>query len=258
MLTFESNVINGVPVEVRIIPNTNKDVRPGYAMTPKYVTAHETDNTDAGANADAHAKFLYNQAVGTTSRVACWHITVDENKAIQHIPFDENAWAAGDGGNGTGNRQSIHMELCVNAGGNFEKTKDNAARIAAYLLNRFNIPVSTNFVQHNKWSGKNCPSTIRATGAWPALVAKVQEYQKGVVKMAATYVRTGGYAGDALKEVHGLLLQKNWGYTPARKSDGTLEFTVGGFTSDAPSQAALAELEQFLVGHKYWYDKFTV
>ncbi|MCP8969733.1 M15 family metallopeptidase [Ectobacillus ponti] len=83
---------------------------------------------------------------------------------------------------------------------------------------------------------------------------------KEVMKMAqlVTFVRTGGYSGDALKEVHGLLLQKNWGYTPARKSDGTLEFVVGGFTADAPSQAALAELVAFLQARSYWYDTFTM
>ena len=39
------------------------------------------------------------------------------------------------------------------------------------LIQRHGIPLA-NVVQHNRWSGKDCPKTIRATaGAWEAFLA---------------------------------------------------------------------------------------
>ena len=45
-----------------IVPKGNENIRPGYAMNPKYITIHETDNYSVGANARNHAIYLYNQA----------------------------------------------------------------------------------------------------------------------------------------------------------------------------------------------------
>src|SRR4051812_44950836 len=94
-----------------LIPASNKETRPGIPMTPKYITVHETDNTAAGANAYAHARLQYNG----NSRTASWHYTVDDHEIWQSIPDNEVAWHAGDGGNGTGNRESLAVEICVNS-----------------------------------------------------------------------------------------------------------------------------------------------
>ena len=39
-----------------------------------------------------------------------YHLAVDENQAIQGLPFDRNGWHAGDG-NGQGNRKHIGIEI---------------------------------------------------------------------------------------------------------------------------------------------------
>ncbi|WML41246.1 N-acetylmuramoyl-L-alanine amidase [Neobacillus sp. OS1-2] len=101
----------------RFIPASNKETRPGIKMIPKYITIHETDNPGAGADASAHARL---QERGN-DRTASWHLQIDDHEAIQSIPFNEIAWAAGDGRNGPGNQTSIHIEICVNADGNFQK-----------------------------------------------------------------------------------------------------------------------------------------
>jgi hypothetical protein len=140
----------------RFIPASNTKTRPGIKMTPKYITIHETDNTAPRANAEAHARL---QESGN-DRTASWHLTVDDQYAIQSIPFDEVAWHAGDG-RGPGNMTSIALEICVNSDGDYKKAVANAAEVTRQLMQQFNIPVS-NVVQHNHWSGKNCPYIMRS------------------------------------------------------------------------------------------------
>lgn len=137
-------------------------------MTPKYITIHETANTSKGANAKAHANLLYS---GNQSRVASWHFTVDDREIYQHLPTNEIGYHAGDGG-GSGNRQSIGIEICVNSDGNFTKAKANAAWLVRHLLTKHNIPIG-NVVQHNRWSGKNCPANLRKSG-WSAFINQIK------------------------------------------------------------------------------------
>ncbi len=146
-------------IKQKLIPKNLTDTRPGIPMSPTYITIHETDNTDKGATASAHAIL---QANGN-NRTASWHYSVDDKEIWQSIPDNEVAWACGDGANGTGNRHSISVEICVNSDGNFEKAKQNAIWLVQYLMDKHNISI-TNVVQHNKWSGKNCPRKLRASG----------------------------------------------------------------------------------------------
>ena len=73
----------------RFIPASNTDTRPGIKMVPKYITIHETDNPNPGADAEAHARL---QERGN-DRSASWHLQIDDHEAIQSIPFNEVAWA---------------------------------------------------------------------------------------------------------------------------------------------------------------------
>ena len=154
-----------VSIIEQIIPSTNAN-RPGGNYTKSYITIHETGNKAAGAGAKNHANWLSNGANGEIG----YHYTVDDHEIYHHIPDNEKAWHAGDGGSGTGNLHSIGIELCVNADGDFEQTKKNAAWLVAKLMEDYSIPIG-NVVQHNHWSGKNCPQTIRETGTWDAFLA---------------------------------------------------------------------------------------
>jgi N-acetylmuramoyl-L-alanine amidase len=155
-------------IKQKLIPASLKDTRPGIAMKPVYITIHETDNTNKGADAEAHARL---QSSGN-NRNASWHYTVDEHEIWQSIPDDEVAWHAGDGSNGTGNRKSLAIEICVNQDGDFEKAKTNAAWLARYLMDKHKIVIE-NVVQHHKWSGKNCPRNLRNNG-WNAFINQIK------------------------------------------------------------------------------------
>ncbi|MFP3822282.1 N-acetylmuramoyl-L-alanine amidase, partial [Bacillus sp. SIMBA_008] len=48
-----------VKITQDFIPAGNNN-RPGYAMTPIYITVHNTANTAVGANAKSHASYVKN------------------------------------------------------------------------------------------------------------------------------------------------------------------------------------------------------
>lgn len=144
--------------------------RPGYKMDPKYITIHDTANTQTGADAAAHARYVKN----TPNLLASWHFTVDDKIIYQHLPLNENGWHGGDGVNGAGNRQSIGIEICENRNGDRKKAEANAAWLTAKLLVDFNLPIAA-VKQHYNWSGKNCPRVLRArVGGWAGFWAAVQ------------------------------------------------------------------------------------
>ncbi len=150
-----------------------KLIQPGSANRPstrkvEYITIHETGNYSKGADADAHATYLAS-AAAVTAKVS-WHYTVDDKKAICHVPDGEIAWHCGST---TGNATSIGIEICVNEGGDFEAAIKNAAELTGELLKKYGL-TTAKVVQHNYWSGKDCPKTIRATGRWEEFLAMVR------------------------------------------------------------------------------------
>ena len=83
----------------------------------------KTGNAAKGADAAAHGAYL-DSAAGEDDLVS-WHYTVDDHAIVQHLPDYETAYHAGDGKDGPGNATSIAVEICVNAGGDFEAAKAN-------------------------------------------------------------------------------------------------------------------------------------
>ncbi len=128
--------------------------RPRYAMDPAYITVHNTANTEKGANAAMHARYVKNPETATS-----WHFTVDDKEIYQHLPLNENGWHAGDGNRGTGNRKSIGIEICENSDGDFEKAVANAQWLIKKLMKEQGISLA-NVVPHQHWSGKYCPRKL--------------------------------------------------------------------------------------------------
>ena len=84
-------------------------------------------------------------------------------------------------GRGKGNTESISIEICVNLDGDYNQSVENGAKLAALILKEENIDIS-NMVQHNYWTGKNCPEQIRACKngiCWSHFVEKVKGYLNG-------------------------------------------------------------------------------
>lgn len=187
--------------------------RPGGINPCRYITIHETGNKASGADAEAHGTYL-NSSAGEADLVS-WHYTVDDHAIVQHLPDGETAYHAGDGKAGTGNAQSIGIEICVNADGDFAKAKANAAALVRLLIEEHGIPIA-NVVQHNRWNGKDCPYTIRHTaGAWEAFLAlcggesaaetdrKTVQERFGLADETMDYLEAYKYGADLLKKLAG-------------------------------------------------------
>lgn len=122
--------------------------------TRRYITLHQTGNTDPTATAAAHA----NLQTRGNSRTASWHYTVDDREIVQSLHDTVPAWHAGTA---VGNWNSIGIEMCVNQGSNYLATLQNAAWLVRTLMTRHNIALS-HVVQHHHWSRKDCPDQLRA------------------------------------------------------------------------------------------------
>ena len=205
---------NGIAIQTYLI-DQEADNRPGGSNPCKYITIHETGNAAKGADAVAHAAYLDSDA-GKRDMVS-WHYTVDDHAIVQHLPDYETAYHAGDGKDGPGNTTSIGIEICVNAGGDFEAAKANAAALVRLLMEEHGIPLD-NVVQHNRWNGKDCPKTIRATaGAWEAFLALCRGETANVSKLDTDvdtlanvgiidqpdYWKAGNYSKDTVEALIG-------------------------------------------------------
>lgn len=206
---------NGIAIQEHIISDGRKN-RPGRDTNPDtYITIHETGNAAKGADAAAHGAYL-DSAAGEDDLVS-WHYTVDDHAIVQHLPDYETAYHAGDGKDGPGNTTSIGIEICVNAGGDFAQAQANAASLVRLLMEEHGIPLD-NVVQHNRWNGKDCPKTIRATaGAWEAFLALCRGETANVSKLDTDvdtlanvgiidqpdYWKAGNYSKDTVEALIG-------------------------------------------------------
>ena len=200
-------------------PVVSSGARPGIKMSKCIgVTIHNTDNSGAGADAKAHANLLKNS---WKNKQQSWHFAVDVNGAYQSIPTDEIAWHAGDGGSGKGNTQTIAIEICMNSDGDLEKATDNAAQLAAQQLKEKGLSADKLY-QHHDWSGKNCPSQIRAGQPydWSTFKSKVAAYYNGSTSASKPGAGTGSGSNSSKKTVSQLadeVIAGKWGNGTARK-----------------------------------------
>jgi N-acetylmuramoyl-L-alanine amidase len=131
------------------------DVTYGYGNPCDYIIIHETANTSAGADADAHA----NLQRGGNSRSASWQYQVDDKEIVQSFRDDAKCWHAGSS---FYNKNGIGIEICVNSDGDFKKAVANAAYLVRTLMKRHGIPKSR-VLQHKTTSGwKDCPKYLRS------------------------------------------------------------------------------------------------
>lgn len=75
-----------------------------------------------------------------------------------------------------GNLNSVGIETCVNYGGDYTKTMRVNAYLVAKLLCEFNLGIDR-VKQHNSFSGKDCPMTIRHANRWEEFINLVEIYK---------------------------------------------------------------------------------
>jgi N-acetylmuramoyl-L-alanine amidase CwlA len=165
------------------IPAGNSN-RPGTRITAVLITIHNTDNDSAGADAAAHAK--YQKGADARRREVSWHFTVDDKAVFQSLPTNEKGWHAG---NGEGNRTSIGIEICMNQGLDEAKAYRKAALLTAVMATQLKIKVPSGIVQHNHWTGKDCPVVLRhKPNGWKGFLDAVAAFKRDLTPVEAANI----------------------------------------------------------------------
>lgn len=150
----------------KFIPTEKYGVKAPYAMTPQYVTIHNTANDATALNEIAYMTRNDNQT--------SYHVAIDDVHAVQAIPFSRNAWHCGDG-QGNGNRKSIGIEICYSKSGGdqYYAAEENAVEYTAYVLKQYGWGVDK-VKWHRDWSGKHCPHRMIDEGRLDSFKQRVQ------------------------------------------------------------------------------------
>lgn len=136
----------------------------------KYIVIHDTANISKGADSEAHFKYF-----NGGNRNSSADFFADDKKILQINDYTKYAtWHVGDGKGkyGITNQNSVGIEICVNADGNYDKAFLSAVELTKYLMKELNIPAE-NVVRHFDASKKNCPASMN-NGDW----AKWEEFKK--------------------------------------------------------------------------------
>ncbi|GAA0199477.1 peptidoglycan DD-metalloendopeptidase family protein [Glutamicibacter creatinolyticus] len=156
-----------------------------------YITCHETANERVGADAQAHADLQSNGG----ARQASWHVQVDGKQAIRSYPDTAQCWHAGKD---EGNRNSLAVEICVNADGDY----DAAFKLAAEVVRDWRIKHKlgrSDVKQHNYWTGKDCPHKMRLANRWEEFLDLTEPTGKDNIPM-----------GHMISPFEGRLTQNHW------------------------------------------------
>ena len=157
-------------------PSSMYPYKSPYAMRPTSITVHNTGNVANARNEVAYMNNNYNYV--------SYHVAIDEKEAVQAIPFNRNAFAAGDGiGLNSGNRTSIHIEICYSMdngysgakSARYKKAEDNAALYIAHVLKQYGWGIDR-LKRHYDWSRKDCPHKMHATNSYQAFKNLVKKY----------------------------------------------------------------------------------
>ncbi len=149
----------------------NRPNRPFAGGLAAFITIHQTGNPRPSADAHAHARWMASEAPYS------WHATIDDREVWQSLDWGEQGWHAGDGAGGPGNTTSIGLEICMHQGVDEAAADLNAAWLTARL--RLGGHGYQGIVQHNHWTGKNCPALIRAgPGRWERFLEQVARFEE--------------------------------------------------------------------------------
>lgn len=144
--------------------------RKGAAI--KYLVIHDTGNASKGADAMSHYRYF-----NGGNRNASAHYFVDDKQVVQLVGDSLSAWHVGDGRGryGITNANSLGIEMCINADGDYAKMYYHTVELAKNIMRKFNIPIER-VVRHYDASRKSCPNHMRNSNwqAWAQFKKDIQ------------------------------------------------------------------------------------
>lgn len=168
-----------ISVKQILLSESKYDLKSPYPMQAEYITIH---NTAMDAPAINEVKFM----IGNTSSTS-FHFAIDDQMVVQGVPVNRNAYHAGDGKNGEGNRKSIGIEICFSKSGGerYRKAEALATQFVAQLLHERKWGIDR-VKSHKHWTEigvekgyssyvKNCPHRILDEGRWDFFLEAVSK-----------------------------------------------------------------------------------
>lgn len=159
-------------IKQKLVSQDKYNIKCPYEMkNVEYITIHNTAN-------DASAMNEVSYMISNNNQVS-FHYAVDDKEIVQGIPENRNAWANGDGANGTGNRKSISIEICYSKSGGdrFIQAEKNCAKFVASLLKKYGLGIDR-VKKHQDWNGKYCPHRTLDMG-WNRFLKMVEQAYNG-------------------------------------------------------------------------------
>lgn len=140
----------------------------------KYIVIHDTGNKSKGANANAHFNYF-----NGGNRQSSADFFVDDKNIIRINDYTKYyTWAVGDGKGkyGITNPNSVSIEICVNADGDYEKAFLKTVELTKLLMAELNIPADR-VIRHYDATRKNCPASMSSNSwsKWNELKEKITE-----------------------------------------------------------------------------------
>jgi N-acetylmuramoyl-L-alanine amidase len=177
------------------------NVTPTGARVIEYIVVHDTGNKSVGANAQMHFNYFNGGDRGASA-----DFFVDSAGAWKVNDYRKHySWHCGDGHGmyGISNKNSIGVEICVNADGDYDKAYNNAIELVRKLKEE--LP-KAKVVRHYDASHKNCPASMSANnwGRWNTFIERVntmthEEILKKVCASPDEWIKAITYA---MKEAH--------------------------------------------------------
>ena len=150
----------------KLVPQSKYNVKCPYSMNAEFIVVHNTYN-------DAPAKNEVAYMIRNDNQVS-FHYAIDDKEIVQGIPENRNAFHAGDGRNGKGNRKGLSIEICYSKSGGqrFINAEKLAAKFIASKLKEKKWGIDK-VKKHQDFSGKYCPHRTLDMG-WQRFLNMVQ------------------------------------------------------------------------------------
>jgi N-acetylmuramoyl-L-alanine amidase CwlA len=176
-----------------LVSTSKYNIKCPYSMNAEFIVVHNTAN-------DASAKNEIAYMIGNNNQVS-FHYAIDDKEIVQGIPENRNAWHAGDGGSGKGNRKGLSIEICYSksGGSRFIEAEKLAAKFIASKLKEKGWGIDK-VTKHQDYSGKYCPHRTLDMG-WQRFLNMIKaelDALNGSSSSGTLYrVQTGAFSNKA-------------------------------------------------------------
>lgn len=170
-------------IKQNLVAQDNYSIKCPHSMTAEFIVVHNTANDATAENEVAYM-------IGNKNQVS-FHYAVDDQEVVQGLPIDRNAWACGDGANGTGNRKGIQVEICYSKSGGtrFDQAEKNAAHFIATLLRERQWGIEK-VKKHQDFRNKYCPHRTLDKG-WNGFLQMIKSYLNDIPITSSSGFKVG-------------------------------------------------------------------